>query len=180
MKAFRFLILALIAGMVALPSTPMHAQEKKVKIQVVGGDGATPAKADDVTPPPDKQLGPVACVAVRLQVFKQLRAQGHSVRESFQINRGATDELITGLVPEAEKVSSQKFGAIGDGKILQAIIDFFQSPQGQQLITALVQMLIHLLVPVASLDSPSSTWQHSIRSYESANAAFDRPWHISA
>jgi hypothetical protein len=36
-------------------------------------------------------------------------------------------------------------GKLGDGTILQAILDFLKSPQGQQLIDALVKMLLALL-----------------------------------
>jgi hypothetical protein len=36
-------------------------------------------------------------------------------------------------------------GAIGDGTILKAIIDFFKGPQGQQIIDAVVKLLLHLI-----------------------------------
>lgn len=37
-------------------------------------------------------------------------------------------------------------GAIGDGTIVKAILDFFKSPQGQQIIDAIVKLLLGLLV----------------------------------
>lgn len=37
---------------------------------------------------------------------------------------------------------------LGDGTIINAILDFFKSPQGQAIIAALVNALLHVLVPV--------------------------------
>jgi len=37
---------------------------------------------------------------------------------------------------------------IGDGTILNAILEFLRSPQGQAIIDALLKALLHLLVPV--------------------------------
>lgn len=96
-----------------------------------------------------KTLGPVACEAVRVHLRREYRKQGMGLIESVRAANKVSDEVINGLVPNAEKASGQKFGAIGDGKILQAILDFLKSPAGQQLIDALVKMLIDLLAHVA-------------------------------
>ena len=48
-------------------------------------------------------------------------------------------------VPATWSVTKGKGGALGDGTILNAIIAFFQSPQGQALINTLIQLLIHAL-----------------------------------
>lgn len=95
-----------------------------------------------------KKLGPVACAAVRLELAKELRKKDPTLTRFAALRKAqdvADDDTINALRTEAEKVAGQKFGAIGDGTILQAIIDFFKSPQGQALIAALIQMLIHLI-----------------------------------
>lgn len=97
-----------------------------------------------------KKLGPVACAAVRMHLRKEYRKQGLGIVESISKANEATDAVINGLVPDAEKVAGAsvagaKFGAIGDGTLIQAIIEFFKSPQGQALIKALIDMIIHML-----------------------------------
>lgn len=97
-----------------------------------------------------KKLGPVACVAVRMHLRHAYLAKGKSFAQAVKLANQADDETINGLVADAEKVAQAKvagakFGAIGDGSIIAVIIEFFKSPQGQALIAALVEMLIHLI-----------------------------------
>lgn len=98
-----------------------------------------------------QKLGPVACAAVRLELAKTYRTRdGLSRVEALVKAREATDATINAMIPEAEKVAQTKvtgakFGAIGDGTIINAIIEWFKSPQGQALIQALIDLLIHAL-----------------------------------
>ena len=95
-----------------------------------------------------KTLGPVACEVVRVHLRREYRKQGMSPLDSIRAANRVSDEVINGLVPNAERLSGQKFGAIGDGKIFQAIMDFLKSPAGRALIDALVKLLIDMLADV--------------------------------
>ena len=92
-----------------------------------------------------KKLGPVACAVVRMHLREEYRKKGMGLVERIKKANEASDDVINGLVPDAEKVAGKKFGAIGDGTIIQAIIDFLNSPAGKALIDALIQLLIHAL-----------------------------------
>ncbi len=84
---------------------------------------------------------PLFHALVRLRVAAGLREHGHSVLDARHLSESLTSEVIdaqTAATPEA-------VGAIGDGTIIQAIVDFFKSPAGQQLIQALIQLLIGLI-----------------------------------
>lgn len=109
---------------------------------------AAPQPAAQVVAAP-KAPGPVFCAAVRAHLRKEFRKQGMGLIESIRKANDVTDEVIAGLIPDAEKVSGQKVGAIGDGKIIDAIIEWFKSPQGQALIAALVQLILGLLAVVS-------------------------------
>ena len=103
-----------------------------------------------------KKLGPVACVVIRQKLRDEYKKQGMGLVERIRKSNEATDDVINGLMADAEKVAAAKvagakFGAIGDGTIIQAIIDFFKSPQGQALIDALIQLLIGLLSSVGDM-----------------------------
>lgn len=111
---------------------------------------ATPAPVKAQAPAPvaaeaSKKLGPVACAVVRMHLRDEYKKKGMSLVERVRKANEATDDVINGLVADAEKVAGKKFGAIGDGTILNVIIEFFKSPQGQALIAALIELLIHSL-----------------------------------
>lgn len=83
------------------------------------------------------------------------------LRETLENDpRGFTAESIDAAVNHVDRFAVQYAceesnvplkampnAAIGDGTIINAIINFFKSPQGQAIITALVNALIHVLVP---------------------------------
>lgn len=73
----------------------------------------------------------------RLRVAAALRRQGHSVLDARELSHSLTAATIEAAVPP------EAVGAIGDGTILQKLIDFLNSPAGKALIDALIQLLIH-------------------------------------
>jgi hypothetical protein len=77
----------------------------------------------------------------RRQAARQVK--GYRLRDVNDVLSDVTDDVI-----DAEIVALNlppMVGAIGDGSIIQAILDFFKSPEGQALIAALVKMLLGLL-----------------------------------
>lgn len=78
---------------------------------------------------------------VKMKVAAELRKKGHSVAEAHSLAWTLTPEMIDG----AAAMVKIPVGQLGDGTILQLILDFFKSPQGQQLLAALIQMLLGLL-----------------------------------
>lgn len=108
------------------------------------------AKPQAVTPAADataRKTGIVFKIAVRQQLRKEFRSQGYGILKSMQMANQASDEMIDGLIADAEALSGVKVvgTAIGDGKIIDAILDFFKSPQGQALIEALIKLILSLL-----------------------------------
>lgn len=84
----------------------------------------------------------------RVQASQELRKMGErlpvangmvaSLNDSDIEAKAATDPAYLEVV--------NTMGAIGDGTLLQALIAFFQSAQGQAIITALVELILGLLV----------------------------------
>ena len=76
---------------------------------------------------------------VRLQCRAELLNRGYHWADISEVIEAVDEKQI--------KVCASEIGitAIGDGTIIGAIIDFLKSPQGQELIAALVKMLIGLL-----------------------------------
>ena len=80
---------------------------------------------------------------LKLRVRAGLRAQGKGFAEINHLMDGWDDELPTmaaALLPDAEQAAA--VGALGDGTLIQALIDFLKSPAGK----ALIEMLIKLLL----------------------------------
>jgi hypothetical protein len=83
----------------------------------------------------------------KLRTRTTLREQGYGVDEasallanceSAQIEQAAKQANVS--LPENNAV-----GAIGDGTIINAILEFLKSEQGQALIAALIQILLSLI-----------------------------------
>ena len=159
MKRFLKLIPVFVLGLLSLTYTgtmfgaiilsPLIASEPQAKV-------SPPSKLDVPKPTTEEQSGPTVVkhskafyAAVRMQAAKHLRADGHGILESRRLANKLTDEVIDQSIPDAEAVAGAKFGAIGDGTILQKIIDFFNSPTGKGIIDALIQILLHSIVPVS-------------------------------
>jgi hypothetical protein len=87
--------------------------------------------------------GLVLTIHARLAAGRELRHCGYTFRQVRDAMSCVDSDVVDAAAMMAGVV--EKVGAIGDGKILQAIIDFFKSPEGQALIKAIVEMLITLL-----------------------------------
>lgn len=85
-------------------------------------------------------------VGARLAARRELRKQGLSNDKIQAAIDACTDEVID-LAAEDAKVGAvvELPGAIGDGTILQKIIDFFNSPTGQALMAALIKLLLSFI-----------------------------------
>lgn len=82
---------------------------------------------------------PVFHGLVRLRVAAGLRRAGHGVIEARELSHALTGDVIDAhMGPESTK-------AIGDGTIINAIMEFLASPAGQALIDALIKLLIGML-----------------------------------
>jgi hypothetical protein len=73
----------------------------------------------------------------RMKLAAELRKKGHTVLEAHQLAQTMTDDVINSTLMTMKVPLS----AIGDGTILQKIIDFFQSPLGQMLLKLLMSLL---------------------------------------
>lgn len=85
--------------------------------------------------------GPLFYALTRLHARGALRRQGYGF---FQINEmmdAAEDDIIDAAAME---VGIPRTG-LGDGTIIQAILDFLRSEQGQALISALIKLLLGAL-----------------------------------
>lgn len=111
-----------------------------------------------------KKTGPIFNVAVRMKLREELRKKGKGPLEIARLMKHIDDEVINSVMADAETLSGVKVvgTAIGDGKIIGAIIDFFKSPQGQALLDALIKLLLGLLLVH---DNPAGTWHSSLQSW---------------
>lgn len=87
--------------------------------------------------------GPLFHFRARRQVAAALQEKGHGFFEAVQLAGQLTNADINDTVASVPEAAQ----AIGDGTILKAILAFFQSPLGQQLVQALVALLVGLLEP---------------------------------
>jgi hypothetical protein len=81
---------------------------------------------------------PLRDAFIRRRVMLELvKTHGYSRDEA----REMTAELDDGLIQTALNQTEGAMQAIGDGTLLQKLIDFIQSPQGQALIALLIKLL---------------------------------------
>jgi hypothetical protein len=89
-------------------------------------------------------------VRLRIATRLELRGMGKGFWEIQEAMSNFTDDLPevaareagVSIPPQLMAVPGEGFGAIGDGTILKAIMDFLKSEQGQALIKILVSLLI--------------------------------------
>lgn len=161
------LMLCLFSFCAVIGINPTPAQTPPSKPSTKFADLPKPMPAAEAVPTDTKAPGPVFCAAVRSHLRKEFRKQGMGFLESIKKANQVSDEMIAGLMPDAEKVASAslgqdvKVGAIGDGKILDAIIAFFNSPQGQALMEALIKLLIGFLAEAP----PAQFWHSALASF---------------
>lgn len=87
-------------------------------------------------------------IQARIQCRRELRRQGYGFQEINSVIGAVDADEMHATAASISPECAARVGALGDGTIIQAIIDFFKSPQGQELLAALVKMLIGLLVMV--------------------------------
>lgn len=93
-------------------------------------------------------MGIATVIRARIACRRELRNQGYGLHEINSVIGAVDGDEINATAAAIGPECAAAVGALGDGTILQAIIDFFKSPQGQALLEALVKMLIGLLVMV--------------------------------
>lgn len=91
-------------------------------------------------------MGPVQMMCVKAAVRRELLAKGKSRSEINQYIDNIDEDAVSSAAESNDvSMAAMPVGKLGDGTIIQAILGFLKSPQGQQLIAALVQMLLHLM-----------------------------------
>ena len=83
---------------------------------------------------------------VRARCARAMLAAGYAPDEVDSVIDAVDSPTIKAVAAQCGPDVAAKVGAIGDGTIINAIIEFFKSPEGQALIAALVKMLIGLLM----------------------------------
>lgn len=169
MKRF-FSLSAFLAAAIAALSFAQHTDG-----QVLRRKAVTVTKTETLTQPAPaaaaqadataKTTGPVFNAVLRAKVRQELRSKhGYSLAESIKKANELTDENIKGLIADAETLSGVKVvgTAIGDGKIIGAIIDFFNSPAGKMLLEMLMKLLLGALI---HHDDPAGMWHTSLQAW---------------
>jgi hypothetical protein len=85
---------------------------------------------------------PALVLAARAKVREQLRARGHSFVEALHLANQVDAGTLAAAASVAPPEVGLKLGTLGDGSILQSILDFLQSDLGR----ALVQIVLSLLL----------------------------------
>lgn len=85
---------------------------------------------------------PVLNAFLRRRLVVELhKAHGMSIADARQMTADLDDEEIDSAVEQTEG-AKEAVGAIGDGSLLQKLIDFISSPQGQALIALLIKLIL--------------------------------------
>ena len=155
-------MIGLMFGIVA--AVPAEPQLRKAKVTVTKVEVLQPPAAAAQVEATAKKTGVVFNIALRAKIRQELRAKGYGIVESARLANQTTDEVINFVMADAEALSGTKVvgTAIGDGKIFQAIIDFFKSPQGQALLDALLKLLLGLLLVH---ENPAGTWHSALQAW---------------
>lgn len=82
----------------------------------------------------------------QMAVAAELRQRGYGLFEARRLAQSVDEDSIQLALSMVPHEVAAKVGAFGDGSILDAIISFFKSEQGQALIAALVKLILGLLV----------------------------------
>lgn len=81
---------------------------------------------------------PLFNALVRRAARRELEKRGYTDQNIDDMLACATSDVIA----DAQAKAGVEMGAIGDGTILNAIIEFLKSPAGQALIQALIALLL--------------------------------------
>lgn len=149
----------------AIPADPQVFKKKSVTV----------TKSKEVLPQPApaaaaqveataKKTGPIFNIAVRMKMREKLREKGYGPLQIARALRQIDDEVINSVMSDAETLSGVKVvgTAIGDGKIIDAILEWLKSPQGQAFIDALLKLLLGLLLVH---ENPAGMWHSSLQAW---------------
>lgn len=89
--------------------------------------------------------GPVFRTMIRVRAKRELRRLGYSRVDVAEMMDDCDDDAIDTAATSAAVAIPPTTGAIGDGSIIAAIVEFLKSEQGQALIKALIALLIGLI-----------------------------------
>lgn len=87
-------------------------------------------------------IHPALVLAARAKVREQLRARGHGFGEALRLAGQVDAAALSAAASVAPTAVGAALRALGDGPVLQAIIDFLRSDPGK----ALIQVLLGLLL----------------------------------
>lgn len=164
-------------SMIVVAFAIVAAVPSDVQSQVFRKMAVTVTKAKEVLPQPPaapaaaaqveataKKTGPIFNVAVRMKMREKLREKGYGPLQIARALRHIDDEVINSVMADAETLSGVKVvgTAIGDGKIIDAILEWLKSPQGQAFIDALLKLLLGLLLVH---DNPAGLWHSSLQAW---------------
>lgn len=154
-------LFAMYFGIIAaIPADPQILKRKAVTVTKTETlTQPAPAKAAQVEATA-KKTGPIFNIAVRMKMREKLKEKGYGPLQIARAMRHVDDEVINSVMADAETLSGVKVvgTAIGDGKIIDAILDWLKSPQGQAFIDALLKLLLGLLLVDAAEVSPDMFW----------------------
>ena len=81
---------------------------------------------------------------LRLRCRAELRRQGKGPSEINSIMANWDDDMVPVAVGMLNEEQQAAVGALGDGTILEKILEFLKSPAGQALLQILLQLLMGL------------------------------------
>ena len=85
---------------------------------------------------------PLLNAVIRRRVIVELhKTHGYSMADARELASELDDETINAGMKQVEGVA-EAVNALGDGHILQMLIDFISSPAGQALIKLLISLLL--------------------------------------
>lgn len=158
------LFVAYFALIAAVPAGDPQLRRAKVtvtKIEVIPQPAPAAAAQVEATA---KKTGPIFNIAVRMKMREKLREKGYGPLQIARALRQIDDEVINSVMSDAETLSGVKVvgTAIGDGKIIDAILEWLKSPQGQAFIDALLKLLLGLLLVH---ENPAGMWHSSLQAW---------------
>lgn len=76
---------------------------------------------------------------LRLAMRRELRRQGKTSAQINALMAGCDEDVVDEAISQAK--ATAEVAALGDGTILQAILDFLNSPLGKAIIAAIIALL---------------------------------------
>lgn len=88
--------------------------------------------------------GPLFRGLVRVRLRTALRRKGYSFGQAWDMVDEAEDDVLDELITTAAE-QTNAVAAIGDGKLLQALLDWLKSEQGAAFLDALLKLLLAMI-----------------------------------